>query len=63
MASVERKEIFGIKKVSEEKLIWTKIGVGFVNKDQSINLKLDFIPTDPSITIQLRDPKKNRGNE
>jgi hypothetical protein len=63
MAKVEIKEIFGAKKVSEEKTIWTKIGVGFVNKDNSINLKFDFIPLDPSITIQLRDPKENRENE
>ncbi len=62
MANVERKEILGIKKISDEKSIWTKIGVGFVNSDGSVNLLFDYIPTDPSITIQLRDPEE-RENE
>ena len=37
---------------------WTRLGVGFVNKDDSINLVFHFIPTDlKETTIQLRDPK------
>ncbi len=55
---MEKKEIYGVKKVSDEKTFWTRIGVGFVNKDGSINLKFDFIPTDPNTTIQVRDPKE-----
>ncbi len=59
MANVEKKVIYGVKKVSEDESFWTRIGVGFVNKDGSINLKSDFIPTDPETTIQVRDPKEN----
>lgn len=32
---------------------WLKLGVGFVNQDGSINLKLDALPTNKS--MQIRD--------
>jgi hypothetical protein len=32
---------------------WTRIGVAFVNRDGSINVKLDALPT--SGTLQIRD--------
>ncbi len=40
----------------DKKTYWTKIGVAFQNKDGSMNLKFDFLPTDlVGTTIQLRD--------
>jgi hypothetical protein len=36
---------------------WTKIGVGFMNKDGSITLKLDAIPV--SGQVQVRDWEDN----
>jgi hypothetical protein len=35
------------------KSYWTRVGVGFVNRDGSINLRLDAIPI--SGTLQVRD--------
>jgi hypothetical protein len=32
---------------------WTRVGVGFVNQDGSLNLRLDAIPTNG--TLQVRD--------
>jgi len=36
-----------------EKTFWNRIGVAFTNKDGSINVKLDALPT--SGTLQIRD--------
>jgi hypothetical protein len=36
-----------------DKTYWTRIGVAFTNKDGSINVKLDALPT--SGTLQIRD--------
>jgi hypothetical protein len=38
------------------KTYWNRAGVGFVNSDNSINLKLDMFP---GLTFNLRDPKAN----
>jgi len=35
---------------------WNRAGVGFVNSDGSINVKLDLFP---GLTFNLRDPKPN----
>jgi hypothetical protein len=52
-----RKDVFFIKKSEKEggKPFWMRIGTVWVNKDGSMNLKLD-VPTIPSMDIQLRDP-------
>ncbi|MFO0569868.1 MAG: hypothetical protein U0263_29735, partial [Polyangiaceae bacterium] len=39
---------------------WTRIGVGFVNRDGSINLKLDAVPV--SGELQLRDQVPREGS-
>ena len=50
----------------DKKTWWTKIGVGFQNRDGSWNLRFDYLPTRLSeTTIQLRemDPKENAQTE
>ncbi len=54
------KSIYGIVK-RNEKSYWTRIGTAFVNRDGSLNLKLDFLPSDmSSITIQVRDDDREK---
>jgi len=62
----QHKEIFAVIErngskqaddANNKKAFWMRIGTGFVNKDGSVNLLLDLVPTDPSVTIQMRDPK------
>jgi len=36
---------------------WPDIGVGWLNNDGSINISLNFIPTDPNTRLQLRELK------
>jgi hypothetical protein len=50
------KEIFSIVDRGKNSF-WTRIGVAFVNSDGSMNCLLNFIPTDPGTTIQIRDPR------
>ena len=50
--------ILGVRDAGEGRNQWTQLGVTFLNKDGSENLKFNFFPTDPNMTIQLRDPKK-----
>jgi len=47
--------VYGIiERPGLEKAFWSRIGVAFKNKDGSINLKLDFLPTDPASGMQVR---------
>ena len=60
------KTVYTITERDNGKSFWTKIGVGFVNTDGSINLKLDAIPIGGH-QIQVRDyepydPARNNGN-
>ena len=63
MARSVHRNIFAVKTVKtknqsqKDKSYWTKIGVSFLNDDGSENLSFDFYPADPTMTIQLRDPK------
>src|SRR5580704_6272895 len=41
------------------KSYWTRVGVGFVNRDGSLNLRLDAIPTNG--TLQVRDWEERDG--
>ena len=50
------KEIFGVVDRGEQSF-WTRIGVAFENSDGSLNLLLNFVPTDPETTIQIREPR------
>lgn len=63
MARKVHRIIWAVKTVKregqEDKNIWSRIGVTFLNsdKEKSENLHFDFFPTDPETTIQLRFPK------
>lgn len=55
----QRKEIFVIQKEGE-KTYWHRCGVGFVNQDQSITLKLDLFP---NLQLQVREPRPAKERE
>ena len=58
MASKIDKKVYAVRDSGNGKSFWTEIGVGFFNKDGSLNLKLNLIATDPNTTIQVRDPRE-----
>jgi hypothetical protein len=49
----ETKEVFVIDK-NGDKSFWHRCGVAFVNRDGSLNLKLDLFS---NVQIQIRDKK------
>ena len=56
--SITMKDVFTMPDRDEntpEKGRWTKVGVGFVNRDGSINVLLDAVPLNGR--IQIRDRK------
>ncbi len=42
------------------KSYWTKVGVGFVNRDGSINLQLDAIPISGKLQVREWEPYDRR---
>ena len=60
----EVKDVFHIVErsgsgVEPDKSIWTKVGVAFVNKDQSLNVMLEVIPLDGKLHIRERRAPKS----
>ncbi len=45
------------------KAIWTKIGVAFVNRDQSLNVMLDMLPLNGKVHIRDRNYQKNKNQK
>jgi hypothetical protein len=41
-----------VERGSERKPVWLRIGTAFVNRDQSINVKLDAHPTNGALHIR-----------
>jgi hypothetical protein len=52
--SYKMKMVYSISERENGKSYWTRIGVGFVNQDGSINLRLDAIPLNGQ-NIQVRE--------
>jgi len=63
--SVTIKDVFSIQeKEGEEKNHWSRIGVAFVNRDNSLNVVLDALPLSGRLHIRDRKPpEKRRENE
>jgi hypothetical protein len=53
------KIVYTIVERGPGKSFWTRVGVGFVNRDGSMNLKLDAIPVNG--TLQVRDWEERDG--
>ena len=54
----QRFDVFNIKQRKDNKKpIWTKVGIGFENKDGSINVYLDMIPKEFEFHIRKQKPE------
>ena len=54
-----RYDVFSIQEGKGEQKYWVNIGAAFPNKDNSINLKLNFLPLNGNMDIQLRIHEEN----
>lgn len=59
MEQTKMKHVYVITGKGERKF-WTKIGVAFVNRDGSLNCKLDSLPVDGELHIRDYTPKEER---
>jgi hypothetical protein len=54
------KTVYTIVERGPGKSFWTKVGVGFTNRDGSINLHLDAIPVNGRLQIRDYEPWERR---
>ena len=53
--AVNTQALFGVlQRDGMEKGFWTRIGTAFQNHDGSWNLRFDYLPTNPAVTVQMR---------
>lgn len=50
---MKTKDVFVIREAGDKKY-WTRCGVAFLNKDGSLNIRLDLFP---NVALQIRDRK------
>lgn len=48
--------VFAILPRGNDKAFFADIGAGWINSDDSINVKLELVPTDGNVTLHLRRP-------
>jgi hypothetical protein len=51
-----------LEKPGREKAVWMRLGVAFVNQDQSINVYLDAIPYERKLQIREEDVRPRHAN-
>lgn len=59
------RDVFHIQERGSEngepvKTIWTKVGVAFLNRDQSLNVNLEMLPLNGRLHIRDRNFQKNQ---
>lgn len=63
MIEKNRKDVFTIQETEKDgkkKSFFVRIGVGFVNQDGSINLKLDALPVNGKIQVRDYESEEER---
>lgn len=58
--TVRRKEVYHIVEREGHDPIWTRVGIAFVNRDDSLNLLLDMIPINGRLHVRDPRPFKNK---
>jgi hypothetical protein len=62
MATKQMKSVYTVTE-RNGKSFWLRVGIGFVNRDGSINLKLDAHPTNGTLQIRDYEPPATRSGE
>lgn len=63
MESKTMKAVFTVVERSPGKSFWTRVGVGFVNQDGSITLRLDAVPVNGVLQVREWEAYDRRGAE
>jgi hypothetical protein len=56
------KTVYTVVEGSKGKSFWVKVGVGFLNKDGSINLKLDAVPVNGTLQVRDYEPREEQAS-
>lgn len=59
--ATRRKDVFHIVEREGHDPIWTRIGLAFVNRDDSLNLYLDMFPINGR--LHVRDPRPRKSTK
>jgi hypothetical protein len=54
------KAVYTVIDRGQGKSIWVRVGVGFTNRDGSLNLKLDAIPVNGTLQVREWEPGERR---
>jgi hypothetical protein len=54
------KSVYTIIDRGQGKSIWVRVGVGFTNRDGSLNLRLDAIPINGTLQVREWEPGERR---
>jgi hypothetical protein len=54
------KAVYTVVERGQSKSFWVRIGVGFTNKDGSLNLRLDAIPVNGMLQVREWEPYDRR---
>lgn len=54
------KSVFTVIDRGQGKSIWVRVGVGFTNRDGSLNLRLDAIPVNGTLQVRPWEPIERR---
>lgn len=57
------RDVFQIVERSDGVVLWSKVGVGFVNGDESITLYLDSVPLNGKLQVRKRKAKNGGKDE
>lgn len=60
--SKQMKTVFTVVERGPGKSFWTRIGVGFVNRDGSLNLHLDAVPINGKLQVRDWEPNDRRND-
>jgi hypothetical protein len=58
----QMKTVFTVVDRGQGKSYWVRIGVGFVNKDGSLNLHLDAVPINGKLQVREWEPYERRSD-
>ena len=56
------KAVYTVIDRGQGKSIWVRVGVGFTNRDGSLNLKLDAIPVNGTLQVREWEPGERRSD-
>lgn len=62
-ANTKMKVVYTVVETKQGKSFWMKVGIGFINHDGSMNLKLDALPVNGTLQVRDYEPRDDRRSD